>query len=438
MIVKSENAPTIIKDIGQASKILGEGNPAWLASLRQESLERFIALGVPTVKDEEWKYTNLAPLRQHTFGLPSQNKLIELAEFQKYTSEDTILIVFVNGHFAHDLSKLNKLPKGITIETLRNSFQKNGAKLEHLFKKQFSTPENAFITLNQALVNDGVVITVDPKIIIEEPIHIVHVTSAINTESVIVPRTFISMGKSSEATVLESHVAFNDKIVYLSNPLTDIFMEDNSILHYCKAQKESLKAFHLGNTRVWQERNSNLDGFSIMTGGALTRNDLSVILNGEGINAAINGLYALNGTQHADNHTVVDHCQPNCTSNQLYKGILNGSSRGVFNGKIFVRPIAQKTNSYQLNKNLILGKNCQIDTKPQLEIFADDVKCTHGATIGQLNEDEMFYLQSRCISRQDAVKMLARGFVDAVLEKITNERIRAKLYILLEPTFAAL
>ena len=224
----------------------------------------------------------------------------------------------------------------------------------------------------------------------------------------------------------------------MSNALTDIFLSENAVLHYCKSQKESLKAFHIGQTRVWQEWDSQFDGFSFMAGSLLTRNNLDIVLNGEGTGATLNALYSAGGHQHVDNHTSVDHRAPNCTSNQLYKGILNEAARAVFNGKVFVRPIAQKTNSYQLNKNLLLGKDCRVDTKPQLEIFADDVKCTHGATIGQLDEDELFYLQTRCIPKKAATQMLAQGFVEDLFSQIKSNSIHQKLNILIEPSFKAL
>ena len=224
----------------------------------------------------------------------------------------------------------------------------------------------------------------------------------------------------------------------MTSALTDISLAKNALLYYSRAQKENLKSYHIGNTRVWQERDSNFQGFSFVAGGALIRNNLDVVLNGEGAQSFLNALYSVYGTQHVDNHTSVDHRVPNCMSNQLYKGILNGASRAVFNGKIFVRPIAQKTNSYQLNKNLLLGKDCRVDTKPQLEIFADDVKCTHGATIGQMNEEELFYLQTRAIGKQDATRMLARGFAEDVLNQIKNEAVHQKLTEYLQPSFEKL
>ena len=268
-------------------------------------------------------------------------------------------------------------------------------------------------------------------------IHIIHVASG-DSKAFIAPRNVIYAEQSSECTILESHIAFEDNSTYLATPLSDFYLEENSTIHYAKAQKESLKAYHVGNTRVWQERNTNFDSISIMVGAAITRNNLDIVIDGEGSNANLHGLYFLHGKQHADNHTSVDHRQPNCTSNQLYKGILEGSSRSVFNGKIFVNEIAQLTNSYQLNKNLLLGKDCRVDTKPQLEIFADDVKCTHGATIGQLEKDEVFYLQSRCISKQDATKILVRGFIEDLLVDVSSETLQDKIHWLVEPAIQAL
>jgi Fe-S cluster assembly protein SufD len=219
--------------------------------------------------------------------------------------------------------------------------------------------------------------------------------------------------------------------------LTDIYLAPNAVCRYNQVQRESLKATHINATRVWQERDAVFDGFSLTVGGAVTRHNLDIIINGEGGQATLNGLYSVRERQHVDNHTSVDHRFPNGTSNQLYKGILNDQARAVFNGKIFVRPIAQLTNSYQLNKNLILGKDCRVDTKPQLEISADDVKCTHGATVGQLNDEEIFYLRTRAIPRSKAVEMLSHGFVDDILNKIQHPRVREHFQELVKPTLSA-
>ena len=221
----------------------------------------------------------------------------------------------------------------------------------------------------------------------------------------------------------------------MSNAVTDMRIASNAVVGYCKAQAESHQAVHIGTTRIWQEKASSLDSFSFDHGGVFARNNLSILIKGEGTNTIMNGLYGLDGDQHVDNHTLLDIQHPNCTSYQLYKGLLNGKSRAIFNGKIYVHAIAQKTNAYQLNKHLLLGNQARVDTKPQLEIFADDVKCTHGATIGQLSQEEIFYLQSRCITQQMAIQLLSKGFIDDIINTIKCDSIRGKLSNLLLKKF---
>ena len=438
MITKTTDSTKFISGLEDFIKQQTQTSPAWLDKIRKESLMRFFDFGIPTVRDEEWKYTNLSSLLQHHYLIAGQEGFKPTPEFNRYCDPEGINIVFINGIFSKELSNLKNDIKGLKIQTFQEALAENPKNLQTLFEKYSSGQETTFISLNKALTKDGILIEVDKNAIIEKMIHVLHLANVSQGPGVFAPRTLVSLGKSSEATLLESHMDFSDHAVYFTDALTDIFIDENATLHYCKAQTESLKSFHIGQTRVWQERSSNFEGFSLMTGGAITRNNLDISLNGEGASALLNGLYCANGTQLVDNHTAVDHRTPNCTSNQYYKGILNGSSRGVFNGKIFVRPIAQKTNSYQLNKNLLLGQDALANTKPQLEIFADDVKCTHGATIGQLNEDELFYLQTRCISKREAIRMLSKAFIDDIIETIKNPSIRAKMNVLLEPIFAQL
>lgn len=437
MITKSQGQ---LENFAQMADTVSSANnaPKWFQEIRTQSLSRFLELGIPTTKDEEWKYTSVASLAGVPFKLALKSDLAETAAFDEYAQNDEIRIVLVNGFLSPKLSFLPKNIKGLTYLPLQDALKSHAEEIKNILGRHAPGSESAFVALNKALVQEGVFIKVDPKAVCEKLIHIVHVTSNPGAQVAVSSRAIISVGKSSQASILQSHVAFDDKISYFTNALTDIFIDENATLNYCKAQKESLNAYHIDNTRVWQERSSNLEGFSIMCGGKLTRNNLDIIIDGEGANSTLNGLYCLNGAQHADNHTSVDHRFPNCTSNQLYKGILNGSSRAVFNGKIFVKPIAQKTNSYQLNKNLLMGKDCRVDTKPQLEIFADDVKCTHGATIGQLDPDEIFYLQTRAIPKDKVIQMLARGFVDELLNMIKDEEINRKLHLLLEPSLAQL
>jgi len=439
MISKQDNPINFIKELqAMASSVQSAQSPQWFKKMRLAGISQFNELGIPTVKDEEWKYTNLAPLAKQTFERPTDSNLIEMEAFRAYRSEGDINIVFVNGSLSTELSNVNKIPKGITISTIDEAIANGVPHIEKFLTQYDLTHETAFVGLNEAFNETGTYIGVAKKTVNEGLIHIIHVTSSKNANTVSMPRTLITLDQSSEVTVLESHIAFNDQIVYFTNALTDIFLGEDATLHYSKAQKESLNAFHIGQTRVYQERNSNYDGFTLTAGSKLTRNNLNIALNGEGADAILNALYSIYGDQHVDNHTSVDHRVPNCTSNQLYKGILNNESRAVFNGKVFVRPIAQLTNSYQLNKNLLLGDKCRVDTKPQLEIFADDVKCTHGATIGQLDENEMFYLQTRCIPRNMATKMLVHGFVNDLFSTIKNDNIHQKVDALMQPSFEEL
>ena len=288
--------------------------------------------------------------------------------------------------------------------------------------------------MNQALFLDGVFIQVAKNAVIEPLVHIIHVTSGIVPDTIVFPRSFISVDEEAQVNILESHVCF-EPVAYLSNAVTDIRVASNAVAGYCKAQVESHQAVHIGATRIWQEAGSSLDSFSFNYGATLSRNNLSVLLKGEGTNTIMNGLYGIDGNQHVDNHTLLDIQQPNCTGYQLYKGLLNNNSRAVFNGKIYVHAIAQKTNAYQLNKHLLLGDQACVDTKPQLEIFADDVKCTHGATIGQLSPEEIFYLQSRGITRQTAIQLLSKGFIDDIVNTIKSGSIRDKLSRLLLKRF---
>lgn len=408
----------------------------WLKDYFQSGLTRFLSAGIPTVTDEEWKYTNLSALSAIDFKPVTQIELSPNNQIKKICTPGEASFVFVNGVFDEKLSSANSLPNGLAFLPLKDAYTKKEAQIKSLLTKYESKDENSFIALSRALGANGLYIEISNNANIEKLIHIVHITTC-KDPGLAAPRSIVIVGKSAEATILETHIGTGDD-VYLSCALCDIYLDENAVLHYCKAQSESLKAYHIGNTRVWQERNSHFDGFSLMNGSSITRNNLDIISNGEGTSSTLNGFYGVNGNQHVDNHSSMDHRLPNCTSNQLYKGLLNGDSHSVFNGKIFVRQAAQKTNSYQLNKNLILGVNCRVDTKPQLEIFADDVKCTHGATIGQLNEDEIFYLQTRCIPKKNAVKLLAHGFVQDILNKIHHPAVIEKLSVLLEPTFANL
>ncbi|MFA5060175.1 MAG: Fe-S cluster assembly protein SufD [Candidatus Omnitrophota bacterium] len=410
------------KDFEQSSA----NNLAWLSPLRQNAAKHFLELGIPTIKNEEWKYTDTRGILERKFYFPKESQLQNKELLQRHLNPQDINIVFVNGHFSSELSETKDLPKGISIVNIGNIAAQKDQDLASLINKYDLRQDDAFCALNNAFLKDGTFIKVSENVIEGRLIHIIHLTDTLSKDSVIFPRTLILAGKSSETKIIETYASSSEKS-YLTGAVSDVFLAANAKLHHYKIQSEGKNAFHIGATRAFQERDSHFESFSLSVGGKLVRNNLSIVLNGEGADAVLNGLYSVTDHQHIDNHTSVDHRPPNCTSNQLYKGILDGHARAVFNGKIFVRREAQKTNSYQLNKNLLLGAGCQVDTKPQLEIFADDVKCTHGATIGQLDEDELFYLETRAIPKKLATKMLSRGFVNDILDRVESSDVKGRL-----------
>ncbi|MCR4338240.1 MAG: Fe-S cluster assembly protein SufD [Candidatus Omnitrophica bacterium] len=439
MTTTMENKISFIQDLERSIQELSQKSPSWINDLRQEALSFINENGFPTTKDEEWKYTNVSPILSRQYRLASSFKAKASSQTEAYRGIDAITLTFMNGVFSPECSNLKNIPAGVQISTLSEAL-KNPQDEKFLQEKLSRYSFNAFSSfaaLNQLLLEDGIYIKIAEKAIVTPLIQIINMTDPGAENLLTSPRTFIHLGKLSEATIFETHLSVADG-VYFTNALTDIILEENATIHYCNAQNENHQAYHIGTTRVWQERNSNFNGFILSTGGLIIRNDLDVILNGEGCNSGLNGLYTPQDKQLIDNHTFVDHRFPNCVSNQLYKGLLQGESHAVFNGKICVRSIAQQTNSYQLNKNLILGTDCRVDTKPQLEIFADDVKCTHGATIGQLNQEEIFYLQTRGVPRRKATRMLAQGFVDEIVETVKNETIQKHLSQFLKPVLEKL
>lgn len=407
---------------------------AWLKTFRQNNYNQWTASSLPTVKDEEWKYTSLADLVNRRFRIASHHKLIEDVQFDRYRDKKDINIVLVNGVLWGELSDLKHLPHGLTVSSLNEALAHNHTEIQESISKLTPNDTKSFWWMNQALFLDGAFIQVAANAVIDPLVHIIHVTSGIEADTVVFPRSFINIGEAAQVNILESHICF-EPVAYMSNAVTDMTIAPHAVVGYCKAQAESHQAVHIGTTRIWQEKGSALDSFSFAHGGQLVRNNLSILLQGEGANTIMNGLYAIDGNQHVDNHTLLDIQQPNCTSYQLYKGLLNGKARAIFNGKIYVHPIAQKTNAYQLNKHLLLGRESRVDTKPQLEIFADDVKCTHGATIGQLSQEEIFYLQSRCITQPMAIQLLSKGFIDDIINTIKTDSIRGKLSRLLLKKF---
>ncbi len=407
-----------------------ENDPAWLANLRDKAGERFEALDFPTTRDEEWKYTSIAPLLKVPFRQVFELNLQGLSaeSIAPFTFAETrqSQLVFVNGLYAEPLSNLSALPSGVTVSNLSQVPAEAANIVRDHLATQANHHDEVFTALNTAVIGDGAFIHIPAGKAVETPIHLLFLSTGQGTTIVSHPRVLIVAGKGAIATVVETYAAL-DESVYFTNAVAEVFTAQDAVVTHYRLQQESEQAFHLATTQVRQERGSNYSSYAISLGGHLARHDLNVELNDEHIETTIDGLYVVTGKQHVDNHTTIDHAHPHCTSHQVYKGILDDKGRAVFNGKVFVRPGALLTDAHQLNKNLLLSADAHVDTKPQLEIFADDVKCSHGATVGQLEEEELFYLTTRGLSPERASALLTYGFAEDILSKIKLASVHEQL-----------
>ncbi|NNG27719.1 MAG: Fe-S cluster assembly protein SufD, partial [Ignavibacteriaceae bacterium] len=367
----------------------------------------------------------ISSLLKHNF-VPSSNKVpIEKELFKKNLLDELehSLLVFVNGHIADEHSDIKNLPDGVIVGSLSESIKNNSPLIEKHFAKYAHHQTNIFTALSTSYTNDGAFVSVPDGKIVEDPIHLLFITDSKDTKLLVQPRNLFIAGKNSQVSIIEHYVS-TDKSVYFTNTVTEIVADKGSVINHIKLQEESRNAFHIARMEVDQERSSNVSSHSISIGGELTRNDFNSGFNDEGSECTLNGLYMIEGTQLFDAHTLIDHAMPHCTSHEHYKGILTDKSRGVFNGKVIVRPDAQKTNAFQENNNILLSNEALINTKPQLEIFADDVKCSHGATIGQLDEEARFYLKSRGIGEEASRAILLHAFASDVITSIKTESVR--------------
>ena len=419
-----------LSDFLRFRKSLAAGEPPWLGLLRKAAIERFAELGFPTLRDEEWKYTNVAPIAANPFrartGYRPDGLTARSLEDVTFGEMECTHLVFVNGHFAPNLSRLRPLPAGVKAGSLATLLEEEPGLLEPHLARHVQFENHAFAALNTAFLKDGALVYLPKGAILEEPIHILFVTAPDGEPLASHPRNLIVAEEGSQATVIESYLSL-DGGSYFTNAVTEIVAGENAVVQHCKLQRESEAAFHISVIQAQLARNSNFTSHVVSLGGALVRNDVNAVLDAEGVECTLNGLYLGTGRQHIDNHTLIDHAKPHGSSRELYKGVLAEKSRGVFNGMIRVRKDAQKTDAKQTNKNLVLSEDALVDTKPQLEIHADDVKCTHGATIGQLDEEALFYLRSRGLGQEKARSLLIHAFASELIERIPSEPIRAGL-----------
>lgn len=401
---------------------------------RKHAMTRFAELGFPTVRHEEWKYTGLVPVLKHDYSLPANTASstalnLTAADIAPFLMPelDAQTLVFVNGVFAPALSTIH-VQKGVTVMPLADAFHDKHPLVEKHFAKIATFENDALVALNTAYALNGAFIEVQRGVAVERPFHLVFVNDA-RASSVFTPvRNLIIMGENAEATVLEStHTLASGDYHSFTSSVSEAVLAENAHLHHYKLQNDVDAAYYVGATSVHQEATSVYNSVVITLSGGIVRNNLSTVLAGKAADTHYYGLYCVNGKTLVDNHTLVDHAVAHCTSNELYKGIMDDRSTGVFNGKIMVREDAQKTLAYQSNRNILLSNNATINTKPQLEIFADDVKCSHGCTTGQLDEESLFYLRARGLDKEQARALLLTAFAGEILEKINLESLRNRL-----------
>ena len=419
-----------LREFGARSSTATADGPEWLEPVRKAAIDRFAVTGFPTARDEEWRFTPIAPIAQgtwrHAAGSAHTVTRDQLDPFLFGHPEWTTL-VFVNGAYSEALSSAGVLPKGVQAGSLAQAVRADGRLLEKHLARHAPIESSPFTALSTAFMRDGGFVHVPANLDLTRPVHLVFVSTAEAGGSVSYPRNLVIVESGARASVIESYVTLDESTSYWTNAVTEVVVGANSWIEHTRIQRESERAYHVGLTHVEQRRDSHYRSFSMAMGGALARHNLTAHLDGENVETLMYGLYLTRRDQVVDNHTAIHHNQPNCRSWEVYKGVLDGRSRAVFNGKVFVKPEAQKTDAKQTNRNLLLSDSAKVDTKPQLEIFADDVKCTHGATVGRLDDTALFYARSRGVPAPQAQLLLTYAFAAEVTSEVVLEPVRSEL-----------
>ena len=403
---------------------------ATAAPRRAQALEFLQTHGFPTRRMEQWKYTDVTPITRRKFTIGNAiatSADAALVDNLRFAELDCHELVFINGNFSEQLSRLGQLPSGAVVRPLQTNAEDNAALPEHYFGEEEIA--QAFTALNAAFLNDGALVHLPQGTELSKPLHIIYFSTERNnadTPQMSHPRNLIALGAHASASIIETYAGVPEA-EYLTNSHTSILAQAGARLDYYKIQQESQRAYHVGATRIRQDADSRVDSHALTLGGKLARWDIDVDLDEPGAEVMLNGLYLGNNSQHVDNHTLIRHKQPHTTSNEHYRGVLNGRARAVFNGKVIVHEQAQKTEAHQSNANLLLSGAAEVDTKPELEIYADDVKCSHGATVGRLDESMLFYLRSRAINEDTARSLLTYAFADEIISDIRFPELRVRL-----------
>jgi len=433
LIVPAKQTDPYLKAFERFEQVGASRQPAWLFPLRKAGIARFAELGFPTLKNEDWRFTNVAPIAKLPFkpvfdATPDGLTKESLNQFP-FTKLPGARLVFVNGIYSAGLSTTPEHQDGIKVGSLAAALATDSALIEKHLGRHLRTEDNAFAALNNAFFQDGGFVYVPAGQSVDEPVQFLFVNISKDAGATTHPRNLIITEREAKLTVIESYVSLASAPTF-TNAVTEFALGDNSTVEHCKFQDESQEAFHIAALPSHLGRAVNFSSHSIVTGAKLSRNNLRTTLDGEGIECVLNGVYITNNDQLSDHYMIVDHARPHCASHEYFNGILAGKSRGVFHGRILVRPDAQKTDAKQTNKNLLLSDEASADTKPQLEIYADDVKCTHGATIGQLNDESIYYLRSRGIGLESARRMLIHAFAGEIIDRVKHDALREELDML--------
>ncbi len=425
MITLTQQLESYLESFSEFEKLATGHDLPWLWRLRQDAFARFCEVGFPTTHDEDWRFTNVSAIAQTAFRLTRNGRArLSQQELEPYRITGVACqLVFLNGRFARELSSLGNLPDGVKVNSFAGEISGNPGAIESHCGRYLDIRRDAFCALNTAFVEDGAYVHIPRGTLVEEPICLLFVSTADDAPSMSHPRNLIVAEEDSQATFVEDYVSLNGAVVFC-NTVTELVASDHTVLSHYMIEREHKEAFNISTLRIQQGRSANVVSHSVLMGGALVRNNVHPVLAGEGGECVINGLFIGNGHQHLDNYMLVEHASPRCGSRQFYNGILDGHAHGVFHGRIIVHRDAQKTDAKQTNRNLLLSDDAQIDTKPQLEIYADDVKCTHGATIGQIEADALFYLRSRGIDEVSARKLLLFAFASECLDRMKQGPVR--------------
>lgn len=404
------------------------GGQAWLLPARKAAIARLGEIGLPTTDDEEWRFTSVAPLTRTHFRLSKGDAQgVSADQLRPWLLDDVgCRLVFINGRYAPELSDTARHPAGVQVGSLALAIERESLLVRMHLARHADFHHHAFVALNTAFLDDGAYIHIAGRRVMDAPIQLLFFSTGGQQARVTHPRCLVLADAGSQATIIETHAGI-DGGVYLTNCVTEIVADDNAVIDHYRHQHEGDCAYHLGMLKIEQARGSQVRSHTIALGGTLTRNDVEVELDGEGADCTLGGLSVLSGRQHVDNHLRVEHARPSCTSRELYKNVLSDQARAVFTGRIVVRRNAQKTDAKQTNMNLLLSDQARVNSRPQLEILADDVKCTHGATIGQLDRNAIFYLRARGIGQQDARAMLIQAFAGEIINKIRSSALRSAI-----------